>query len=68
MHIPLYKMDARRTLTRKNISDFTQIQNKYKALRFLIDYLKYQHLLLILKRDTLSMTKVAGRVKHNNFR
>lgn len=42
---------------------YTQIQTKYEALRLLIDYLKYQHLLLILKRETLLMTKVLGRVK-----
>lgn len=56
------------TITGKTSLIYSQIQNKYEVLRFLIDYLKYQHLLLILKRDTLLMTKVVGGVKYNNFK
>lgn len=54
MNIFLYVKDAPRLLYIKSHLICSQIGNKYEILCFLIDYLKYQHLLLtFLKQDTL---------------
>lgn len=49
MNILLYRMDAPGLLHVKTFLIRSQIQNKYEVLWFLIDQLKYYHLLLVFK-------------------